>query len=65
MADRGGATDLAGRHRDGHLAADAVDAQLQRDAGISHFEYPVMAMLSTSRSGPGGGARPPHWPTAR
>ena len=27
---------------------DAVDAQLQRDAGISHFEYQVMAMLSMS-----------------
>ena len=25
---------------------DAIDAQLQRDAGISHFEYQVMAMLS-------------------
>jgi DNA-binding MarR family transcriptional regulator len=25
---------------------DAVDAQLQRDAGLSHFEYQVMAMLS-------------------
>ncbi len=25
---------------------DAVDAQLQRDAGVSHFEYQVMAMLS-------------------
>ena len=25
---------------------DALDAQLQRDAGISHFEYQVMAMLS-------------------
>ncbi len=24
----------------------ALDAQLQRDAGISHFEYQVMAMLS-------------------
>lgn len=27
---------------------DALDAQLQRDAGISHFEYMVMAMLSMS-----------------
>ena len=27
---------------------DAVDAELQRDAGISHFEYQVMAMLSMS-----------------
>ncbi len=27
---------------------DALDAQLQRDAGISHFEYTVMAMLSMS-----------------
>jgi DNA-binding MarR family transcriptional regulator len=27
---------------------DALDAQLQRDAGISHFEYQVMAMLSMS-----------------
>lgn len=27
---------------------DALDAQLQRDAGISHFEYQVMAMLSVS-----------------
>jgi DNA-binding MarR family transcriptional regulator len=27
---------------------DALDAQLQRDAGISHFEYSVMAMLSMS-----------------
>jgi DNA-binding MarR family transcriptional regulator len=27
---------------------DAVDAQLQRDAGLSHFEYQVMAMLSMS-----------------
>ena len=27
---------------------DAVDAQLQRDAGVSHFEYQVMAMLSMS-----------------
>jgi DNA-binding MarR family transcriptional regulator len=25
---------------------EALDAQLQRDAGISHFEYQVMAMLS-------------------
>ena len=25
---------------------DAIDAQLQRDAGVSHFEYQVMAMLS-------------------
>ncbi len=25
---------------------DAIDAQLQHDAGISHFEYQVMAMLS-------------------
>ena len=24
----------------------ALDAQLQRDAGISHFEYQVLAMLS-------------------
>ncbi|WP_117208816.1 MarR family winged helix-turn-helix transcriptional regulator [Allorhizocola rhizosphaerae] len=24
----------------------ALDAQLQRDAGVSHFEYQVMAMLS-------------------
>ncbi len=24
----------------------ALDAQLQRDAGVSHFEYTVMAMLS-------------------
>ena len=24
----------------------ALDAQLQRDAGINHFEYVVMAMLS-------------------
>jgi DNA-binding MarR family transcriptional regulator len=28
---------------------DALDAQLQRDAGITHFEYSVMAMLSMSR----------------
>jgi DNA-binding MarR family transcriptional regulator len=27
---------------------DALDAQLQRDAGIGHFEYQVMAMLSMS-----------------
>ena len=27
---------------------DALDAQLQRDAGISHFEYQVMAMVSMS-----------------
>ncbi len=27
---------------------DALDAQLQRDAGISHFDYQVMAMLSMS-----------------
>ena len=27
---------------------DALDAQLQRDAGISHFEYQVMAKLSMS-----------------
>ena len=27
---------------------DALEAQLQRDAGISHFEYQVMAMLSMS-----------------
>ena len=27
---------------------DALDAQLHRDAGISHFEYQVMAMLSMS-----------------
>src|SRR3954462_3666836 len=27
---------------------DVLDAQLQRDAGISHFEYSVMAMLSMS-----------------
>ena len=27
---------------------DALAAQLQRDAGISHFEYQVMAMLSLS-----------------
>jgi DNA-binding MarR family transcriptional regulator len=27
---------------------EALDAQLQRDAGISHFEYQVMAMLSLS-----------------
>src|SRR3954451_25380693 len=26
----------------------ALDAQLQRDAGVSHFEYQVMAMLSMS-----------------
>jgi DNA-binding MarR family transcriptional regulator len=26
----------------------AIDAQLQHDAGISHFEYQVMAMLSMS-----------------
>ena len=26
----------------------ALDAQLQRDAGISHFEYQVLAMLSQS-----------------
>ncbi len=28
--------------------ADAVDGQLHRDAGISHFDYQVMAMLSMS-----------------
>lgn len=27
---------------------DAIDSQLQRDAGITHFEYQVMAMLSMS-----------------
>ena len=27
---------------------DALDAELQRDAGISHFEYQVKAMLSMS-----------------
>jgi DNA-binding MarR family transcriptional regulator len=27
---------------------NALDAQLQRDAGISHFEYQVLAMLSES-----------------
>jgi len=27
---------------------DALDAQLQRDAGISHFAHQVMAMLSMS-----------------
>src|SRR3954462_2181947 len=27
---------------------NVLDAQLQRDAGISHFEYQVMAMLSMS-----------------
>ncbi len=27
---------------------DALDTQLQRDAGLSHFEYQVMAMLSMS-----------------
>jgi DNA-binding MarR family transcriptional regulator len=27
---------------------EALDAQLQRDAGISHFEYQTMAMLSMS-----------------
>ncbi len=27
---------------------DALDAQLQQDAGIGHFEYQVMAMLSMS-----------------
>ncbi len=27
---------------------DAIDAQLQHDAGIGHFEYQVMAMLSMS-----------------
>ncbi|HET9516555.1 MAG TPA: MarR family winged helix-turn-helix transcriptional regulator [Actinoplanes sp.] len=27
---------------------DALDAQLQRDAGLSHFEYVVLAMLSMS-----------------
>jgi DNA-binding MarR family transcriptional regulator len=27
---------------------DALDAQLQRDAGVTHFEYQVMAMLSMS-----------------
>ncbi len=26
----------------------ALDSQLQRDAGISHFEYQVLAMLSTA-----------------
>jgi DNA-binding MarR family transcriptional regulator len=30
-----------------HLS-DALDNQLQRDAGISHFEYQVLAMLSES-----------------
>jgi DNA-binding MarR family transcriptional regulator len=30
------------------LLPAALDAQLQRDAGISHFEYMVMAMLSMS-----------------
>ena len=28
------------------LLSPALDAQLQRDAGISHFEYQVLAMLS-------------------
>lgn len=28
------------------LLPGALDAQLQRDAGVSHFEYMVMAMLS-------------------
>lgn len=26
----------------------ALDAQLQRDAGVTHFEYQVLAMLSTA-----------------
>jgi DNA-binding MarR family transcriptional regulator len=30
------------------LLSPALDAQLQRDAGISHFEYQVLAMLSES-----------------
>src|SRR3954470_22581650 len=34
---------LAGRLR---ARPPALDAQLQRDAGISHFEYQVLAMLS-------------------
>ena len=28
------------------LLPGALDAQLQRDAGVSHFEYMVLAMLS-------------------
>ena len=36
------------------LLGPALDAQLQRDAGISHFEYQVLAMLSEA---PGRTAR--------
>ena len=36
------------------LLGPALDTQLQRDAGISHFEYQVLAMLSMS---PGRTAR--------
>ena len=36
------------------LLSPALDTQLQRDAGISHFEYQVLAMLSES---PGRTAR--------
>ena len=31
------------------LLPGALDGQLQRDAGISHFEYMAMAMLSEAR----------------
>jgi DNA-binding MarR family transcriptional regulator len=32
------------------LLPSALDAQLQRDAGLSHFEYMVLAMLSEQQS---------------
>jgi hypothetical protein len=32
----------------------ALDAQLRRDAGISHFEYQVLALLSRRPAAPCG-----------
>jgi hypothetical protein len=54
VAHRGGTADLLGRPGMVTWLFEAVDAQLQRDAGISHYEYQVMAMLSMSPQRPGG-----------
>ena len=40
--------------RRGGAAAGGAEAQLRRDADLTHFEYWVLAMLSEAPSGPCG-----------
>ena len=46
VARRGRAGRVAAADRGGRAAAGVLDAQLRADAGLTHFEYFVLAMLS-------------------